>query len=91
MKKFFRNNIVLLPCYWPRKDGTLQLFTPLAGGLGLGNYHMESGICEFKTFVDDSLLGQDQKDEIIRIWTETVNELMAEMQRRIDKRQSSKH
>jgi len=88
VKRFFRKNTVLLPCYFPRKDGTLQLFTPLAGGVGLGNYHIESDICEFKTFVDDSLLGQNQKDEIVNIWTETMNELIAEMQRRIDKKQS---
>lgn len=87
VKKFFRKNIVLLPCYFPRKDGTKQLFTPLAGGVGLGNYHVESDLCEFKTFVDDSLLGQNQKVEIFNIWSDTLNELTAEMQRRLDKKQ----
>jgi hypothetical protein len=89
VKFFFRKNSVLLPCYSPRKDGTMQLFTPLSGGVGLGNYHEESDICEFKTFVDNSLLHQDQKDEIVNIWTETANELMAEIQRRLNKKQSS--
>src|SRR5205814_1614095 len=42
VKHFFRKNIVLLPCYSPRKDGTQQLFTPLVGGVGLGNYHPET-------------------------------------------------
>lgn len=90
VKRFFRKNNVLFPCYFQREDGTLQLFTPLAGGVGLGNYHKESDICEFKTFVDDSMLGQNQKEEIMNIWNETLKDLMAEMQRRIDKRQSAK-
>jgi hypothetical protein len=86
VKFFFRKNAVLLPCYFPRKDGTQQLFTPLAGGVGLGNYHVETDICEFKTFVDNSLLRQDQKDEISRIWTHTLNELMTEIKRRLNKK-----
>ena len=91
VKKFFRKNNVLLPCSFPRKDGTHQLFTPLMGGVGLGNYHMEPGICEFKTFVDDSLLRQDQIEEIYNIWTETLNEWMAEGQRRLDKKQNRRY
>ena len=86
VKFFFRKNVLLLPCYYPRKDGTQQLFTPLMGGVGLGNYHLESNICEFKTFVDDSLLRQDQKDEIQRIWTETITHLTAELNRRLNKK-----
>jgi hypothetical protein len=86
VKFFFRKNTILLPCYFPREDGTQQLFTPLVGGVGLGNYHVESDICEFKTFVDDSLLRQDQKDEIFNIWTNTLNELMAEINRRLNKK-----
>ncbi|HEY5464194.1 MAG TPA: hypothetical protein VIJ95_13110 [Hanamia sp.] len=88
VKYFFKKNIVLLPCYFPREDGTQQLFTPLAGGVGLGNYHVESDICEFKTFVDNSLLRQDQKDEIYSIWNQTLTELVAEMNRRINKKQA---
>jgi hypothetical protein len=89
VKFFFKKNTVLLPCYFPREDGTLQLFTPLAGGVGLGNYHEESDICEFKTFVDNSLLGQNQKDQIANIWIETITELTAEINRRIDKKKAS--
>jgi hypothetical protein len=89
VKFFFRKNLVLLPCYFPREDGTQQLFTPLLGGVGLGNYHEETGICEFKTFGDNSLLRQDQKEEIVNIWTATVNELMAEINRRLNKKQAS--
>jgi hypothetical protein len=81
VKHFFRKNIVLLPCYSPREDGTQQLFTPILGGVGLGNYHLEGDICEFKTFVDNSLLGQNQIDEIAEIWTSTLNELMAEIKK----------
>jgi hypothetical protein len=88
VKFFFKKNTVLLPCYFTRKDGTQQLFTPLAGGVGLGNYHAESDICEFKTFVDNSLLRQDQKEEIYNIWTTTLNELTAEINRRLNKKQA---
>lgn len=87
VKFFFKKNVAFLPCYFTREDGTQQLFTPLAGGVGLGNYHEEDDICEFKTFVDDSLLREDQKEEIRNIWTETLNELTAEMKRRLNKRQ----
>ncbi len=87
VKFFFKKNTVLLSCYFPREDGTQQLFTPLAGGVGLGNYHLESDICEFKTFVDDGLLRQDQKDEICNIWTTTLNELTTEINRRLNKKQ----
>ncbi len=33
VKYFFRNNTVMLPCYFPLPDGTQQLFCPLAGGI----------------------------------------------------------
>jgi hypothetical protein len=85
VKLFFRKNIVLLPCYFPSEDGTQQLFTPLMGGVGLGNYHKDSDIYEFKTFVDNSLLGQNQQEAIFSIWTDTLNDLTAEMNRRINK------
>jgi hypothetical protein len=88
VKLFFRKNVLLLPCYYERKDGTQQLFTPLFGGLGLGNFHEESGICEFKTFVDNSLLRKDQIDEINKIWTEMLNELTAEINRRLNRMQT---
>src|SRR6185503_26890 len=86
VKFFFKKNTVLLACYYPREDGTQQLFTPLTGGVGLGNYHEESDICEFKTFVDNSLLGENQKIQIMNIWTETLTELTAEITRRIRKK-----
>ncbi|MDQ6902232.1 MAG: hypothetical protein M3139_04355 [Bacteroidota bacterium] len=88
VKFFFRKNVVLLPCYFARENGTQQLFTPLAGGVGLGDYHEDANICEFKTFVDNSLLRQDQKDQIDTIWADTITELTAEMNRRIDKKQA---
>jgi hypothetical protein len=86
VKYFFRKNAFLCPCYYPREDGTQQLFTPLKEGIGLGNYHEESGICEYKTFVDNSLLRQDQLDNIYQIWTDTLNELTAEINRRMNKK-----
>ena len=87
VKFFFKKNLALIPCYLPREDGTLQLFVPLNGGVGLGNYHKETDIWEFKTFVDDSLLGQDQKDAVMEIWTNTITELTAEIQKRLARRQ----
>ncbi len=86
VKLFFRKNTVLLPCYFPGNDGTKQLFTPVNGGVCLGNFHPENEICEFKTFVDNSLLRPDQQEEVVNIWTTTMDELMAEMKRRIDKK-----
>lgn len=86
VKNFFRKNPFLLPCYFPRKDGTQQLFTPLYGGIGLGNYHEEADICEYKTFVDNSLLRPDQIEDICEIWTETINDLRAELNRRLNRK-----
>lgn len=86
VKFFFKKNPFILPCYFPRQDGTQQLFTPLLGGIGLGNYHEESGICEYKTFVDNSLLRQDQIEDVYKIWTETLQEMTAEMNRRFNKK-----
>lgn len=86
IKSFFRKNQVLFPCYSAREDGCQQLFVPLHGGVGLGTYHPDTEICEFKTFVDNSLLGQDQCDEVNQIWIDVLSELTVEMQRRIDKR-----
>jgi hypothetical protein len=86
IKLFFRKNQFLVPCYSPRDDGTQQLFVPLLGGVGLGNYHLDNNICEFKTFVDNSLLGKNQLTEISEIYSDTMTEIMAEIQRRIDKR-----
>jgi hypothetical protein len=90
VKFFFRKNLAIIPCYYPREDGTQQLFTPLAGGVGLGNYYEDADICEFKTFVDNSLLGQNQQEAIISIWTDTLKELTDEMKRRINKRAERK-
>lgn len=86
VKFFFKKNPVLFPCYFPRKDGTQQLFAPLWGGVGLGNYHEQAGICEYKTFVDNSLLREDQKDDIYKIYMETLNELTAELNRRSNRK-----
>ena len=90
VKFFFRKNLALIPCYFPREDGTQQLFTPLAGGVGLGNYYEDLDICEFKTFVDNSLLGQNQIEAVFSIWTDTLKELTDEMSRRINKKSEHK-
>ena len=90
VKFFFRKNLALIPCYFPREDGTQQLFTPLAGGVGLGNYYEDLDICEFKTFVDNSLLGKNQQEAIFSIWTDTLKDITDEMKRRINKRAERK-
>lgn len=90
VKFFFRKNLALIPCYFPREDGTQQLFTPLAGGVGLGNYYEDLDICEFKTFVDNSLLGKNQLEAIFSIWTDTLKDLTDEMSGRINKRAERK-
>ncbi len=86
VKHFFRKNTILLPCYQPNEDGTQQLFTPLDGGIGLGIFYVDSEICEFKTFVDNSLLRQDQKDEIAEIWRSTINQLAEELGKRLGRK-----
>ncbi|MBC8045836.1 MAG: hypothetical protein H7Y00_03520 [Fimbriimonadaceae bacterium] len=83
VKYFFRKNFFLIPCYVPREDGTQQLFTPLADGVALGNYHPGSEIYEFKTFVDFSLLREDQKKQGAEILTDTIKDVENEMKRRL--------
>lgn len=90
VKFFFRKNLALIPCYFPREDGTQQLFTPLAGGVGLGNYYEDLDICEFKTFVDNSLLGKNQQEAIFSIWTDTLKDITDEMNRRMNKKSERK-
>ncbi len=87
VKSFFRKNLVMLPCYYPMPDGRNQLFCPLHGGVGLGTYHEEGEIHEFKTFVDNSLLREEQKQQIQEIYMETMEELVAEMKRRLGREQ----
>jgi hypothetical protein len=89
VKHFFRKNTVMLPCYFPMPDGTQQLFCPLTGGIGLGRVYEEGEIHEFKTFVDDSLLREDQKQQIREIWRETTEQLMAELKRRLLKKEGA--
>jgi len=70
VKHFFRKNIVVFPSYYPMEDGTKQLFCSVFGGVGLGKFHNDADvgeIYEFKTFVDNSLLREDQKLQIQEI------------------------
>ncbi|MEY4876089.1 MAG: hypothetical protein RL708_1238 [Bacteroidota bacterium] len=85
VKYFFRHNLGMIPSYFPMDDGTKQLFCSLNGGVGLGKYYEEESIHEFKTFVDNSLLRNDQKEQIQQIWIETLNELTNEINRRLKK------
>jgi hypothetical protein len=83
VKYFFRKNTIMLPSYFPMEDGTQQLFCSLLGGIGLGKYHEEGEIHEFKTFVDDSLLREEQKEQVRQIWMDTIEQLTAEIKRRL--------
>jgi len=80
IKLFFKTNSYLTPCYITQEDNSEQLFTPLNGGLGLGIYHELDNIYEFKTFVDDSLLGENQKKQIGEVYMETLKGIMAALQ-----------
>ena len=80
----------MLPCYFPMEEGKQQLFCSLLGGIGLGKYHEEGEIHEFKTFVDDSLLRKEQKEQVRQIWMQTMEEISAELNRRL-KRDGTKN
>jgi hypothetical protein len=81
VKFFFKNTPLFLPYRMPRKNGPSQLFLPVEGGIGLGNYP-ETNICEFKTFVDNSLLHPDQLADIQKIYRVTAKQVRAEIWRR---------
>lgn len=83
VRHFFKHNLSMIPCYSPLPDGSQQLFCPLNGGLGLGIFHEELKLCEFKTFVDESLLKHEQKQEMYDIYQSTLNDMMVEWQRRL--------
>jgi hypothetical protein len=86
VKYFFRKNAVMLPSYYPMEDGTSQLFCWLGNGVGLGKHFQDAKgeIHQFKTFVDNSLLREDQKEQIVQIWQDTLDWLTAEMNEFLD-------
>ncbi|HVT83630.1 MAG TPA: hypothetical protein VHD35_00435 [Chitinophagaceae bacterium] len=89
VKLFFRKNLSFTPCHEELDSGKSQLFVPLQEGVGLGIHYTEDDIYVFKTFVDNSLLREDQKNKIRDIYTEVLNALSAEVNRR-KKRLSNK-
>jgi len=76
VKLFFRKNTYILPCSDELEDGTKQVFSPLDGGVGLGIFHEADNIYEFKTFVDNSLLGDNQKKKITEIYRDTLEKIV---------------
>lgn len=80
---FFKKNTTMIPCYKTMPDGTKQLFCPLNGGLGLGYFHEELQVCEFKTFVDNGLLREEQHTEIRLIYERTLAEMEVEWKKRM--------
>lgn len=89
VKLFFRKNRVFAPYVEELENGKLQLFIPLDDGIGLGTLHEDEDIFEFKTFVDNSLLKEDQKNKISDIYTQLMEGLLAELKKRT-KRRSNK-
>lgn len=81
VKYFFRNTWYMIPCYYPLPDGREQLFCPLTDGLGLGLFHNDLNMYEFKTYVDNSLLHEEQKQKMAELWYKEVNELLTKIQK----------
>jgi len=83
IKQFFRKNTTILTGYYPMPDGTHQLFCPILGGLALGKFHEALGIKEFKTFVDDSLLHENQKRDLAKVWKGVIADVDNKMMIRL--------
>lgn len=79
VKTFFKKNLHLFPSYYDMEDGRKQVFVPLTGGVGLGVYHPEDDIYEFKTFVDNSLLKENQIKRSGEMFMEAVAKMFAFM------------
>jgi hypothetical protein len=77
VKTFFKKNRHLFPGFLDMEDGSKQLFVPLRGGVGLGIHHPDDDIYEFKTFVDDSLLKENQRKRIEEINTTALLKAMS--------------
>ena len=75
VKTFFKQNMYMMPASITQENGSEQVFTPLNGGVGLGIYHEADDIYEFKTFVDNSLLKEEQFQKIAEIHHETFKVL----------------
>jgi hypothetical protein len=80
VKTFFKKNLHLFPGFFDMEDGSRQLFVPLAGGVGLGLYHPDDDIYEFKTFVDNSLLKENQKARIEEINMGALSKIISSME-----------
>ncbi len=83
IKQFFRKNTSILTGYYPMPDGTHQLFCPILGGLALGKFHEGLGIKQFKTFVDDSLLHENQKRDLAKVWRSALDQVDKKMMVRL--------
>lgn len=65
VKVFFKNNLYMIPAITERSDGSEQIFTILQGGVGLGKYHEQEEIIEFKTFVSNEMLTKRQQKLVV--------------------------
>lgn len=80
VKLFFKKNLFMIPCTGDN-EGASQVFTPLFGGIGLGIYHEELDIFEFKTFVDNSLLKEEQLKKVYEIYEDTYKRILEALQK----------
>lgn len=85
IKHFIKNNIFMVPHAQENEREKGRVFTRMdsGAGLGLGIYHEEGDIFEFKTFVDLSLLTENQKKKMNEIFLEYFNKLMIAYEKRL--------
>ena len=85
IKHFVKKNIFMIPHTLENECGKGRVFTRLdsGAGLGLGNYYEQDDIYEFKTFVDESLLTDNQKNKMNEIFFEYYNKFMNTYDKRL--------
>lgn len=85
VKHFVKKNIFMIPHAQENEGEQPRVFTRLdsGAGLGLGIYHDEDDIYEFKTFVDESLLTQNQKNKMAEILIKHAERFNKELEKRL--------
>lgn len=78
VKHFFKHNPHIIPYRYQDTDGTQKLFIPFDNGVGLGKFNEAVSAFEFKTFVDDDLLRQEQWQSIINVYNNVIDLLDAQ-------------
>ena len=83
VKLFFKKNLYMFPSAIEREGKQDKVFTPLDKGVGLGDYYEKDNIYEFKTFVNEELLKEEQKKLIGEIYMETITMIMGQIQKAV--------